>query len=219
VSAQTLANELNISVRTVYRDLELLREQGAHIEGEAGLGYVLVEDVALPPMHLNANELEALVLGLRWVCRHADDDLVLAAKNLFHKIKQVVPDASSDAMESSPMLIGNHYTHEVKEKNDTPLIRYAIQLQQVLCLDYVDLKGEKTCRRVYPLGLAYFNETRILMAWCETRQAFRHFRIDRIQSITRLDETYQPSRVFLLKKWFQETGIPNQDFYLDDTHC
>ncbi|MBP6346570.1 MAG: helix-turn-helix transcriptional regulator [Neisseriaceae bacterium] len=216
VSAQTLADELKISVRTVYRDLELLRDQGVTIQGEAGLGYVLVADVSLPPMTLSGQELEALVLGLRWVCRHADDDLVAAAKNLFHKIKQVVPAASSQAMEASPVLVGSEYLHRAQEKNLTPLIRDAIDLQNVLAIDYVDLKNSPSQRRIYPVALAYFNEVRLIIAWCETRQAFRNFRIDRIQGLQRLDERYQPARTFLLQQWFQETGIPSQDFYFDD---
>lgn len=215
VSAHVLADELNISVRTVYRDLDLLRQQGVNIQGEAGLGYILVADVSLPPMTLNSNELEALVLGLRWVCRHADDDLVSAAKSLFHKIKQVVPEASSQAMDASPMLVGSEYQHRKQEKSITPTIRYAIHVHSILQIDYVDLQGKHSQRRIYPIALAYFNEVRLILAWCEKRAAFRNFRIDRIQGIQCLEETYQPSRGALLKRWFQETGIPSQDFYLD----
>lgn len=215
VRAQVLANELNISVRTVYRDLEILRSQGANIQGEPGLGCILVEDVSLPPLTLNQSEYEALVLGLRWVCRHTDEHLVNAAKNLFHKIHHVLPETLKQAVEQSPLLVGSEYVPQSNENQCIHVLRLAIQQQQVVAIQYFDLKDQFTERRIYPVGLAYFEAVRLVIAWCEVRGAFRNFRVDRIQSIVATTEQYQPSRQILLRKWFQETGIQSQEFYLD----
>lgn len=215
VSAQTLATELAVSVRTLYRDLELLRAQGANIQGEAGLGYVLVQDLALPPLTLNQTEAEALVLGLRWVCRHADQHLVDAAKNLFHKVNHALPSELKQQLENSPLLVGSEYQNLQAEQPFTQQVRQAIAQQYVLDIDYIDLKQQPSTRRIYPLGLAYFDQVRLIIAWCEARGAFRSFRIDRLQALCVLEQKYKPSREFLLRRWFQETGIPKQDFYFD----
>ena len=215
VTAQALATELAVSVRTIYRDLEILRDQGANIQGEAGLGYVLQQDLSLPPLNSNQAEVEALVLGLRWVCRHTDSHLIDAAKHLYHKINQALPDSLQHNIENSPLLVGSHYSHQHGESGFTPEIHHAIQNQTVLELQYLDLKQQPSQRRIYPLGLAYFENIRLLIAWCEIRSAFRHFRLDRIQALHRTQEQYQPSRAYLMRQWFQETGIPLQDFYFD----
>lgn len=215
VSAQTLAEQLDISVRTLYRDIELLREQGANIQGEAGLGYVLLEDLALPPLQLNHAEIEALVLGLRWVCRHSDTHLVQSAKSLFHKIQHVLPSEMQDALQNSPMLVGSEYRPQQGEHQFIQLIRQAIQSQSVLEMQYLDLKEQLSQRRIYPLALAYFNQLRLLLTWCEERQDFRNFRIDRIQQLELTQQHYQPDRAFLLQQWFNQQGINSQDFYFD----
>lgn len=215
VSAQKLAQELDISVRTLYRDIELLREQGADIQGEAGLGYVLLEDIALPPLQLNNTEIEALVLGLRWVCRHSDEHLVQSAKSLFHKIQHVLPSEMKNALQNSPMLVGSEYQPQQRENQFTQLIRQAIHKQTVLDMHYLDLQEQPSQRRVYPLALAYFNQVRLLLSWCEERQAFRNFRIDRIQQLELTAQCYQADRAFLLQQWFNESGVSSQDFYFD----
>lgn len=215
VSAQTLAEQLDISVRTLYRDLELLREQGANIQGEAGLGYVLVEDIALPPLQLNHTEIEALVLGLRWVCRHSDEHLVQSAKSLFHKIQHVLPSEMQNALQNSPMLVGSTYQPQQGENQFIQLIRQAIQQQTALEMHYIDLQDQASQRRVYPLALAYFNQVRLLLTWCEERQAFRNFRIDRIQQLELTTQHYQPDRAFLLQQWFNQNSVSSQDFYFD----
>ena len=215
VSAQTLAEQLDISVRTVYRDLELLREQGANIQGEVGLGYVLLEDLALPPLQLNHAEIEALVLGLRWVCRHSDEHLVQSAKSLFHKIQHVLPNEMQNALQNSPMLVGSEYRPQQGEHQFIQMIRQAIQKQSVLDMQYLDLKEQLSQRSIYPLALAYFNQLRLLLTWCEERQDFRNFRIDRIQRLELTQQHYQPDRAFLLQQWFNQQGINSQDFYFD----
>jgi len=215
VSAQKLAAEFNISVRTLYRDIELLREQGANIQGEAGLGYILKEDLALPPLQLDHDEIEALVLGLRWVCRHSDEHLVKSAKSLFHKIQHVLPTVMQEVLQNAPMLVGSEYLPQQEENHFTQLIRQSIQEQSVLKIHYSDAKKENSERCIYPLALAYFNEVRLLLCWCEKRQDFRNFRIDRIRQLEQTSQHYQPDRTFLLQQWFKETGIASQDFYFD----
>lgn len=215
ISAQELAQELDISIRTLYRDIELLRQQGANIQGEAGLGYLLIEDLALPPLPLDHGEIEALVLGLRWVCRHSDEHLVKSAKSLFHKIQHVLPIAMQDALQNLPTLVGSEYRPRQGENQFIQLIRKAIQEQSVLSIQYIDIKKDVSERRIYPLALAYFNEVRLLLSWCEMRQDFRNFRIDRIQQLNKTSQYYQTDRAFLLQQWFNQSGVKGQDFYFD----
>lgn len=217
VSAQKLAQTLEISVRTLYRDIELLREQGANIQGEAGLGYVLVEDLALPPLQLDHGEIEALVLGLRWVCRNSDDHLVKSAKSLFHKIQHGLPSEMQQALQNSAMLVSSTYHPQHEENHFIQMIRQSIQQQFVVEIHYINAQQESTERTVYPLALAYFNQVRLLLAWCEKRQDFRNFRLDRIQQLHQTTQSYQPDRVFLLQQWFNQSGISRQDFYFDQS--
>lgn len=215
VTAQVLADELKISVRTLYRDIELLRAQGANIQGEAGMGYVLAQDLSLPPLTLSHTELDALLLGLRWVCRHADPHLIHSAKSLFHKINHALPSALQKQAQHSALLVGSEYNPSSNEENWIYVLRQAIAQQKAIDIAYTDLKDQDSQRRVYPLGLAYFEQTRILIAWCEMRGDFRNFRVDRLQKLDITPHSYQPSREFLLQQWFKHTGIPHQDFYLD----
>lgn len=215
VTAQVLADELKISVRTLYRDIELLRAQGANIQGEAGLGYVLVQDIALPPLQLTHSELDALLLGLRWVCKHADPPLINAAKNVFHKVQHALPNALQTQAQSSALLVGSEYKSSSNEEQWIGLVRQAIAHQTVLQINYHDLQEQSSQRCIYPIGLAYFNQARLIIGWCELRADFRHFRIDRIKHLETTEQQYFPNREFLLQRWFKQTGVASQDFYLD----
>lgn len=206
VKGHDLAVSLGISLRTLYRDINTLREQGACIEGESGLGYVLKPGFLLPPMMFSSEEIEALVLGCRWVARRTDNTLAEAAVQALSKIETVLPDALKENITASSLLIGpdSSIAHNTVELAD---IRQAIQHEYKMDIMYQDALGKQSQRRIWPFALGYFEQIRILIAWCETRQAIRHFRTDRITAITLHEQHYPQPRLMLLRQWQAQEGI------------
>ncbi len=209
VAGATVAEQLGVSLRTVYRDIETLRAQGAHIEGEAGLGYVLRPGFMLPPLMFSVEEIEALVLGSRWVSERADGPLGRAARNVLAKIGAVLPEDLKAGIEASGLLIGPgepiQDTHgELAE------IRRAIRSERKVQIAYADEHGVLTDRIVWPIALAFYDRVRVLVAWCELRASYRHFRIDRFASFECKAERYPRRRSRLLKEWHEVQGIPEQ---------
>ena len=171
-TAAALAAELGISPRTLYRDIDTLRAQGADIRGEAGIGYQLHSDHSqLPPLMFSQSELEAIIIGIRWAAGHTEPPLAQAAEHALTKIRSVLP----------PWLI-----------------------------DYTDQHGNPSRRQIQPIALGYFPEVRLLAAWCEQRQDFRHFRCDRIQSIALGSPSPTPHEL-LLRQWQQRENIRAKD--------
>jgi predicted DNA-binding transcriptional regulator YafY len=199
VSGRVLADELGVSLRTLYRDIGSLQGQGAEIEGEAGLGYVLKPGFWLPPLMLSGEEIEALVLGARWVGARTDEALAHAARDAIAKITAVLPPSLRDDVEASTLLVPGKMSGEVAP--DLAPIRAAIRSERKLALAYRDAQGASTERTVWPFGVGYFDEARVVMAWCELRQGFRHFRADRIASCQTLEARYPLSRQRLLRDW------------------
>jgi predicted DNA-binding transcriptional regulator YafY len=199
VSGRVLADELGVSLRTLYRDIASLQGQGAEIEGEAGLGYVLKPGFWLPPLMLSGEEIEALVLGARWVAARTDEALAHAARDAIAKITAVLPPSLRDDVESSTLLVPGKTSDEAAP--DLAPIRAAIRSERKLALEYHDTQGARTERTIWPFGVGYFDEARVVMAWCELRQGFRHFRADRIASCRTLDARYPTSRQRLLMDW------------------
>jgi predicted DNA-binding transcriptional regulator YafY len=195
-----LAENLSVSLRTLYRDIAALQAQGARIDGSPGVGYLLRPGFVLPPLMLSIEETEALILGSRWVSRHADSELRQAALNLLAKIEAVVPAELRQEMASSGMLVGPGENRLARDA-DLAGIRKAIRTQSKLLLRYVDLAEEETTRTVWPFALAFFDRALILAAWCELRQDFRHFRIDRVRVFDTLEERYPRNRRSLLEEW------------------
>jgi len=207
VSGQVLASELGISLRTLYRDIATLQAQGAAIEGEAGMGYVLRAGFMLPPLMFSSDEIEALVLGSRWVMRHSQDqELVYAAQDALTKINAVLPPELMHLVDSTTLLIGPSKSHP-GETIDLALIRKAIRQSIKITIDYLDQDGQSTNRTVWPFALGFFEQTRILAAWCELRQGFRHFRTDRITQLDVSITRYPKPRQTLLREWQQTQGI------------
>jgi predicted DNA-binding transcriptional regulator YafY len=209
VSGASLADELGISLRTLYRDIAVLQAQGAHIEGEPGLGYVMRPGFMLPPLMFTEEELEALVLGSRWVARRTDGELSEAAKRAIAKIGAVLPDDLRETLDASALLIGPAGGSDAPEPSLEP-VRQAIRAERKLALTYADAEGRTTERVVWPFALGYFERTRIVVAWCESRAAFRHFRADRIRAIAPLDARYPRRRQALLADWRAQENIPPQ---------
>jgi predicted DNA-binding transcriptional regulator YafY len=206
VAGALLAEELCVSLRTLYRDVETLKAQGAHIDGEAGIGYVLRPGFMLPPLMFTDDEIEALVLGSRWVSERADGPLGRAARNALAKIGAVLPDDLKDSLDASSLLIG---PGELIAAGDAELasIRAAIRSEQKLQIAYADGQGSATKRTIWPIALAFFDRVRVVVAWCELRNDYRHFRTDRITALTNASKRYPRRRFALLKEWRTLEGI------------
>jgi predicted DNA-binding transcriptional regulator YafY len=209
VAGSILAQEVGISLRTLYRDIDTLRAQGAPIDGEAGVGYMLRPGFMLPPLMFSEEEIEALVLGSRWVSERADGPLGRAARNVLAKIGAVLPDDLKDSIDASGLLIG---PGEPIAAGDAELatIRHAIRSERRMHIAYGDEQGSATERTVWPIALAFFDRTRVVVGWCELRENYRHFRTDRITALTVMPTRYPRRRVALMKEWRTERGIPEQ---------
>lgn len=206
VSGDKLAQALDISVRTLYRDVASLQAQGARIEGEPGLGYVLRPGFTLPPLMFSDEEIEALVLGSRWVADRADSRLADAARQALHKIAAVLPADLRHDLDSSALLIGpGEQVHSPDA--DLALMRLAIRSEKKLRFQYQDQKGAATQRTVWPFALAFFDRVRVLVAWCELRQSYRHFRADRMEAIELQADRYPLRRQAMLKAWREIEGV------------
>jgi predicted DNA-binding transcriptional regulator YafY len=206
VAGAALARELGVSLRTLYRDIAALQAQGADIAGEAGLGYVLRPGFMLPPLMFNIDEIEALALGSHWVAARADSPLAASANNALAKIAAVLPRELSDLLDSPSLLVGPGKPIAAGDAG-LPTIRQAIRAERKLALAYVDSAGTPTRRTIWPFALAFFDRVRVVVAWCETRQAFRHFRTDRISAIEPTAERYPRKRQALIKEWRKAEGI------------
>jgi predicted DNA-binding transcriptional regulator YafY len=209
VSGATLAEALGISLRTVYRDIETLKAQGAHIDGEPGVGYVLRPGFMLPPLMFSEEEIEAIVLGSRWVADRADAALGAAARNALAKIAAVLPQDLKISLDTSSLLVGPGNAVAAGDA-ELPTIRLAIRTERKLRIFYVDGRGRDSKRTIWPFALAFFDRVRVVVAWCEIREGFRHFRTDRISKVQFVDKRYPRRRQVLLKDWRATEGIPEQ---------
>ncbi len=207
VSGKSLADELGVSLRTLYRDVATLQAQGAMIEGEPGVGYLLRAGFLLPPLMFTEEELEALVLGSRWVVDRGDSRLGGAARNALAKIAAVLPPDKREGLDGSTLLVG---PGEPIAAGDAELatIRSAIRTERKLEIAYRDRDGSESRRVVWPFALGFFDRVRVMVAWCELRQSFRHFRTDRILALTASDTRYPRRRQAMLKEWRAAEGIP-----------
>ncbi len=203
VTALHLARELGISERSVYRDIETLRSLGAPVDGQAGIGYRLGQGFFLPEFAFSSDELDALTLGLGWVRQRADPALAQGSERALAKIlsaRNNGPAMSDDP----PALVA---PASVSERADTPQVaqlRDAIRRQRKVSISYEDAQGALTDRIIWPIAIVYFDDARLLAAWCEHRSAFRHFRVDRLHLRTILAERYPGRRQSLLTRWRQQ---------------
>jgi predicted DNA-binding transcriptional regulator YafY len=206
VAGAALADELSVSLRTLYRDIEALKAQGARIEGEAGLGYVLKPGFTVPPLMFSLEEVEALALGARWVEGRADEGLKKAARGALAKIAAVLPPERAEALDWPTLMAGAARLGE-EEALSLPLVRKALSLERKLELAYVDKEGRRSTRIVWPVAVGFFDHARMLAAWCETREAFRHFRLDRMAAVAVMEERPPKARRSLLRDWRRAEGL------------
>ncbi|QDW38563.1 YafY family transcriptional regulator [Bradyrhizobium sp. KBS0727] len=209
VSGAVLAEALGISLRTLYRDIETLNAQGAHIDGEPGVGYVLRPGFMLPPLMFSEEEIEAIVLGSRWVADRADAALSTAARSALAKIAAVLPPDLKTNIDTSSLLIGPGQATAAGDA-ELPVIRSAIRSERKLRISYLDGNGRDTKRTVWPFALGFFERVRVVVAWCELRDGFRHFRTDRISKVQVVDKRYPRRRQALLREWRAAEGIPER---------
>src|SRR6185295_8355703 len=160
VSGAALARELQVSIRTLYRDIASLQAQGAHIDGEPGMGYVLKPGFKLSPLMFSEEEIEALVLGSRWVADRGDAELAEAALNVLAKIGAVLPVDLRNQLEGSTLLTGPAAPASAGDV-ELPKIRRAIRTQRKVEIRYHDLKGEETTRTIWPFALGFFDRVRV----------------------------------------------------------
>jgi predicted DNA-binding transcriptional regulator YafY len=201
ITAAALAAELEVSARTVYRDVQDLVASGVPIQGEAGVGYALQKGFDLPPLMFNEEEIEALVLGARIVESRADPALARAARDVLNKVEAVLParlrerlgDAALFAPGFRAPAAGETMTH----------LRGAIRARRKVAFAYQNQAGGATRRTVQPLGIFYWGATWSLGAWCELRAGFRNFRTDRIADLTVLDESFRPEPGRTLSDFFR----------------
>lgn len=197
VSGRALADELGVSIRTLYRDIATLQGQGAPIEGEAGLGYVLKPGFFLPPLMFSEDEVDAVILGLRFVSRRGDEQLAEAAETVLAKIEAVLPAGTEGAATSG--LLSGPFDKSTAERVAT--IRKAIRAEEKLAISYTDKKGRRSERVVWPVVVGYFQGYEIMAAWCEARGDFRHFRFDRIGSVRPTGLRMPKRHRILLAEW------------------
>ena len=210
VTAAHLAEELETSKRSIYRDISALIGQRVPIRGEAGVGYVLEGGFDMPPLMLTPDEIEAVMLGAQWVAVRSDEALANAARDVIAKIAAVVPEHLRPFIVEPS--VGVKPTVTKPEDGVHPSrLRSAIRQGRKLRLRYRSEAGENTERKVWPVILGYAETTRMLVAWCELRQGFRHFRTDRIIAVEMLDESVGLRHGELRRRWqrWRETNAPS----------
>lgn len=207
VTALELAQTLHVSERTIYRDIAVLAETGVPLEGEAGVGYRLAPHTHLPPLMFDPDEAIAIAVGLRLVRAATDPELGAAAERAEHRIRAVLTDAIKQKLDRLP------YRIPVLERNADlrarhARVRRAADDRAKLAIAYVDEEGRPSERVTWPLALMGWGDRWTVLAWCESRKAYRNFRLDRIGRMDRLDERFETSETLSIGHYFRtELGI------------
>lgn len=199
VTAAKLARDLVVSERTVYRDIATLISEGAPIVGEAGLGYVLRPGMFLPPLMLEVEEVEAILLGLKYVSQRGDDVLRQAVVTTTAKISSMLPASVQVAAFDEPLAMPGPVGEQTEGPVPVSAIRWAIRSQSKLKIAYADAQGDHSDRIIWPISVGFMESARIVGAWCELRHDFRTFRIDRIISVAECGH-YTERRAKLLRR-------------------
>jgi len=198
VTADRLASDTEVSVRSIYRDIAALRAAGARIEGEAGYGYALSEDPTLPPQSFTRIEIEALLFGLSEARFSGDRQIAEAAESVIIKITATLPERQQREAAHAAQYV-QRYSRAERTRPDVAVIRQACWDEEVLHMRYRDAEGRATDRSIRPLTIAFMDDTLMCLGWCLMRNDYRHFRIDRIDSAMPTGESFRPHRVALLR--------------------
>ncbi len=189
-TADYLAQRLEVSTRTVYRDIADLQAQGVPLEGEAGVGYRMRAGFDLPPLMFTREEAQGLVAAVRVAQPRLDQRLAQQAEMALSKILAVLPAAERAAADSLP-LFSVSQGPDVSTRERLGRLRQAIEARRVVQVDYVDVKGQRSQRRLRPLACVFWDAVWTLAAWCELREGLRSFRIDRIEQLQVLQQTFR----------------------------
>ncbi len=203
ITAEAIAEELETSKRSVYRDIAALIGQRVPVRGEAGIGYVLEGGFDLPPLMLTEDETEAAVLGAQWVAGHGDPALARAARDLIAKIAVVLPKDLRPLIDSAAARTAPGWKIP-PDAIDIAKARAWIRAGRKLAIDYRDGEGRETRRTVWPVAIGYMEARRVLVAWCELRRDFRDFRADRIVAADFLDERFPDRPDMLRTRWLKQ---------------
>lgn len=198
-TARGMADRLEVSTRTLWRDMATLIASGLPVEGERGVGYILREPVTLPPLTLTPDEVQALTLGLQLVTRGADPSLTRAAESLLGKVTAVLPSRLLDGIGQDTWVFPG--TEALAAARHLPVLRQAIRLRDRVVIQYIDASGRITDRPVRPLLLEFWGRVWTLASWCEARQDFRSFRVDRIEALRQTGEGFPDDPGTTLADW------------------
>jgi predicted DNA-binding transcriptional regulator YafY len=208
VAGQVLADEMGVSLRSLYRDMETLKSMGAAIDGEAGVGFQLRADLFLPPLMFSDEEIEALVLGLRTLIHGPDREMALTARDATAKIAAVLTPDRRGEMESVglfaiPAQAGLEHSDMLAD------LRRAMRAEKQVRLDYRDLDGRVSQRIIYPVALGYYEHRQVLVAWCTLRVDYRRFRLDGMVEVAVLEANLPEPRRTLFHRWRAANNLPD----------
>lgn len=206
VTAELIAENFGVSVRTIYRDITDLVALGAPIDGEAGLGYLLRPGYFMPPLMFDPEELEALVLGIRWVQARPDAGLQKSARSALGKIATAAPQDLRDKIDNTtlwPIL----WRREYEPVQMLEVFREAMRRERAMHIKYCDEEGRPTDRIIWPIAIAFYEEKQIVAGWCTLRKAFRHFRVDRMQEAAMTEDRFGKRLHQLVREWEQDGNL------------
>lgn len=216
VTADALAKQFEVSVRTLYRDIQDLQDCGVPIVGEAGVGYLIDKRYHLPPIMFDADEVEAIALGISLVSNWTDENFAQKAQSAYQKIQATLsPDMLHELAQITTFSAPSQY--KIPWQVDFTEIRECIRRKQLIQFDYRALDNTITQRTIRPLALTSFSPVWLLTGWCELRNAFRNFRIDRISNFTLLGKRYKEERGKNLTAYL--ATIEKEQLGYADTNC
>lgn len=201
LTARQLSEHMQVSERTIYRDIQALSLSGVPVEGEAGVGYRLQRHFQLPPLMFDRHEVEALLLGARMVSGWGDSQMAASANSAIQKILAVLPDHLRHSDENLPLLVPTYDEYQKIYTAHSQTIREAIRQQRMLMIDYKRADEQTSSRQIEPLGLIFWGRVWTLVAWCQLRGDYRVFRLDRIQQLVTIDEKFTTSDTKSLKHY------------------
>lgn len=218
VTAQTLAETLEVSHRTIYRDIQDLIDSGVPILGEAGVGYVIDKKYHLPPIMFDADELEAIALGIGMVSNWTDEKFAEKAQSAYRKIQATLPaPLINELHQISTFSAPSRY--KIPWQVNFTEVRECIRRKHLVSFTYTDLSEQQSQRTIRPLALISFSPIWLLAGWCELRAAYRNFRLDRISEFTRLNTRYQDEKdkslatyLKMVKEEENTANKPNGDY-------
>ncbi|MDE0004273.1 MAG: YafY family protein [Rhodospirillaceae bacterium] len=208
VTAAQLAEALEVAPRTIYRDVATLMAMRVPIDGEAGVGYIMRSGYDLPPLMLDREEVEAVAVGLQLLNRTGDRDLQSAARRVAAKVAGVLPEPRGDEMDDGRFVVSDFGTPAAANMG---MLRSAVRENLRLALVYRDGQGQLTERTCLPVAVIYYTEVTVLAAWCELREDFRHFRVDRMVTCHETGDSFAESAPRLRKDWHSLRGLADQD--------